>query len=229
MTPHNPQDAQAELRADLLTLAEGLAQALGTSEWTVDPRRVPDWHPCVELIRTEDGSRILIQQERLHHDRWWMHSSLPDNATYYDRHGLETGSITVTRAKTPTQVARDVQRRLLPALDAAVAEMSRRQHRHLTDVHEVTTIARQLKAVPLTTGRPPGADSRRNGEDTTRTLRWNQGPDASWSAPHAEIKISRSRFGGVHIECSHLNAAMAEAVLRALNASLPTTQAASAA
>ncbi|MFE2410814.1 hypothetical protein ACFXDE_20970 [Kitasatospora sp. NPDC059408] len=221
MTAHNPQDALAPLRAELLTLAEGLAQALGAAEWTVEPRRIPDWHPCVELVRTEDGARILIQQERLRQGRWWVHGVLPDANTYYYRHDLEAGDITVTRAKTPAQVAQDIQRRLLPTLDAAVAEMSTRQHRHLADVHEVTTVARRLKAVPLTIGQPPGEATRRNGEDNTRTLRWNQGPGTSWTSPHAEVKVSRARFSGIEITCSHLTPDMAEAVLLALVASLP--------
>ncbi|MFF2625306.1 hypothetical protein ACFVUN_05975 [Kitasatospora griseola] len=99
--------------------------------------------------------------------------------------------------------------------------MSRRQHQHLTDVHEVTTVARRLKAAPLTTGQPPSTASRRHGEDTTRTLRWNQGPGTSWASPHAVVNVHRARFGSVEITCSHLTPAMAEAVLRALNASLP--------
>ncbi|MCX4751466.1 hypothetical protein OG455_39210 [Kitasatospora sp. NBC_01287] len=210
-------------RAELLALAEGLAQGLGSDEWTVDPRRIPDWHPCVELVRTEDRARVLIQQERLRPDRWGVHGTLPDSSTYYYRHDLTGGNITVTRAKTPAQVARDVQRRLLPDLDAAVAEMSRRQHQHLTDVHEVTAVASRLKAVPLTTGQPPGEANRRNGEDTTRTLSWNQGPGTSWSSPHAVVKVQRSQFGGVEITCSHLTPDMAEAVLRALTTSLPAT------
>ncbi|MFD9687914.1 hypothetical protein ACFWXO_19395 [Kitasatospora sp. NPDC059088] len=216
-----PHDERVPLRAELLMLAEGLAQALGAAEWTVDPRRIPDWHPCVELVRTEDGAHILIQQERLRPGRWWVHGVLPDGGTYYYRHDIESGDITVTRAKTPAQVAQDVQRRLLPALDAAVAEMSARQHQHLTDVHEVTAVARRLKAVPLTTGQPPGEANGRNGEDTTRTLRWNQGPGTSWSSPHAVVKVGRARFGGVEIACSHLTPDMAEAVLLALAASLP--------
>ncbi|MFD4397833.1 hypothetical protein [Kitasatospora sp. NPDC058478] len=229
MTAHNPQDNLAPLRAELLTLAEGLAQALGPDEWTLEPRRIPDWHPAVELVRTEDGARILIQQERLRHGRWWVHGVLPDSSTYYYRYDIEAGDITVTRAKTPAQVAQDVQRRLLPTLDAAVAEMSARQHRHLTDVHEVTTVARRLKAVPLTTGQPPGEANRRNGEDTTRTLRWNQGPGTSWMSPHAVVKVSRARYGGVEITCSHLTPDMAEAVLLALAASLPAEKSAKAA
>ncbi|MFF4815060.1 hypothetical protein ACFY2K_10785 [Kitasatospora sp. NPDC001309] len=216
-----PRDELAPLRAELLTLGEGLAQALGATEWTVDPRRIPDWHPCVELVRTEDGARVLIQQERLRPGRWWVHGVLPDSSTYFYRYDIEAGDITVTRAKTPAQVAQDVQRRLLPALDAAVAEMSTRQHRHLTDVHEVTAVARRLKAVPLTTGQPPAEANRRNGEDTTRTLRWNQGSGTSWSSPHAVVKVSRARFGSVEIACSHLTPDMAEAVLLALVASLP--------
>ncbi|GAA1403177.1 hypothetical protein GCM10009639_47550 [Kitasatospora putterlickiae] len=215
------RDELAPLRAELLSLAEGLAQALGSAEWTVDPRRIPDWHPCAELVRTEDGARLLIQQERLRPGRWWVHGVLPDSGTYYYRHDIDAGEITVTRAKTGAQVARDVQRRLLPVLDAAVAEMSARQHRHLTDVHEVTTVARRLKRVPLTTGQAPGEAKRRNGEDNVRTLRWNQGPGTSWTSPHAEVKISRARFSGVEITCSHLTPDMAEAVLRALTASLP--------
>lgn len=226
MTPHNPQ---APLRAELLTLAEGLAQALGPDEWTVEPRRIPDWSPAVELVRTEDGARILIQQERLRPGRWWVHGVLPDSSTYYYRHDIESGDITVTRAKTPAQVAQDVQRRLLPVLDAAVAEMSARQHRHLTDVHEVTAVARRLKAVPLTTGQPPGEVDRRRGEDTTRTLRWNQGTGTDWHSPHADVTVSRSRYGGVEIKCSHLTPDMAEAVLRALTASLSTEKTATAA
>ncbi len=216
-----PRDELAPLRAELLALAEGLAQALGSAEWTVEPRRIPDWTPAVELVRTEDGARVLIQQERLRHGRWWVHGVLPDSGTYYYRYDLEAGDITVTRAKTPAQVAQDVQRRLLPTLDEAVAEMSARQHRHLTDVHEVTTVARRLKAVPLTTGQPSGEANRRNGEDTSRTLSWNQGPGTSWSSPHAVVKVSRARFGGVEIACSHLTPDMAEAVLRSLTASLP--------
>ncbi|MGW2539370.1 hypothetical protein ACWC5I_00480 [Kitasatospora sp. NPDC001574] len=221
-----PDHKLTALRAALLALAEGLAQALGSTEWTVDPRRIPDWHPCVEIVRTEDGARILIQQERLRPGRWWVHGVLPDSSTYYYRHDIEAGDITVTRAKTPADVARDVQRRLLPVLDAAVAEMSARQHRHLTDVHEVTTVARRLKAVPLTTGQPPGEANRRNGQDNTRTLRWNQGPGTSWTSPHAEVKVSRARFSGIEIACSHLTPDMAEAVLRALTTSLPAAEAA---
>ncbi|MFB8167303.1 hypothetical protein ACFC60_05025 [Kitasatospora purpeofusca] len=215
------RDNLAPLRAELLALAEGTVQALGPDEWTVDPRRIPDWHPCAELVRAEDGARILIQQERLRSGRWTLHGVLPDSTTYYYRHDIETGDITVTRAKTGAQVARDVQRRLLPVLDAAVAEMSARQHRHLTGVHEVDTIARRLKRVPLTTGRPPGEATRRNGQDNVRSLRWNQGAGTSWRSPHAEVKVSRAEFSGIEITCSHLTADMAEAVLRALTASLP--------
>ncbi|WP_043475187.1 hypothetical protein [Kitasatospora sp. MBT66] len=223
------RDELAPLRAELLALAEGLAQALGPDEWTVEPRRIVDWHPATELVRTEDGARILIQQERLRSGRWWVHGVLPDTSTYYYRHDIESGDITVTRAKTAAQVAQDVQRRLLPVLDAAVAEMSARQHRHLTDVHEVTTVARRLKAVPLTTGQPPGEANRRNGEDTTRTLRWNQGPGTSWTSPHADVKVSRAKFSGIEITCSHLTPDMAEAVLLALTASLPAAAPAQAA
>ncbi|MFJ6622311.1 hypothetical protein ACIQOW_32615 [Kitasatospora sp. NPDC091335] len=220
------RDELAPLRAELLSLAEELAQALDPTVWTVDPRRIPDWHPCVELLRTEDRARILIQQERLRPGRWWVHGVLPESSTYFYRYDIESGDITVTRAKTGAQVARDVQRRLLPVLDAAVAEMSARQHRHLTDVHEVDTIARRLKRVPLTTGRPPGEANRRNGEDNVRTLRWNQGTGTSWMSPHAEVKVSRARFSGIEITCSHLTPDMAEAVLRALTASLPAAEAA---
>ncbi|MFI1521637.1 hypothetical protein [Kitasatospora cineracea] len=209
------------LRAELLALAEGLAQALGPDEWTVDPRRIPDWSPAVELVRAEDQARILVQPERLRPDRFGLLGVLPASGTYYYRHDIDAGDITVTRAKTPAQVARDVQRRLLPVLDAAVAEMSARQHRHLTGVHEVTTIARRLKAVPLTTGQAPGEQAQRRGEDTTRTLQWNRGAGTSWRAPHAEIKVSRAEYSGVEITCSHLTPDMAEAVLRALVASLP--------
>ncbi|MFJ1755987.1 hypothetical protein [Kitasatospora sp. NPDC088134] len=223
------RDELAPLRAELLALAEGLAQALGPDEWTVEPRRIVDWHPAAELVRTEDGARILIQQERLRSGRWWVHGVLPDTSTYYYRHDIESGDITVTRAKTPAQIAQDVQRRLLPTLDAAVAEMSARQHRHLTDVHEVTTVARRLKAVPLTTGQPPGETNRRNGEDTTRTLRWNQGPGTSWTSPHADVKVSRAKFSGIEITCSHLTPDMAEAVLLALTASLAAAAPAQAA
>ncbi|WP_406087387.1 hypothetical protein [Kitasatospora purpeofusca] len=217
------RDNLAPLRAELLALAEGTAQALDPTVWTVDPRRIPDWHPCAELVRADDGARILIQQERLRSGRWTLHGVLPESTTYYYRHDIESGNITVTRAKTGAQVARDVQQRLLPFLDAAVAEMSARQHRHLTDVHEVDTIARRLKRVPLTTGRPPGEANRRNGEDNVRTLRWNQGTGTSWRSPRADIKVSRAEFSGIEITCSHLTADMAEAVLRALTASLPAT------
>ncbi|WP_031066980.1 hypothetical protein [Streptomyces sp. NRRL WC-3742] len=224
-----PDCKMTTLRTALLSLAEGLAQALGTDEWTVEPRRIPDWTPAVELIRTEDQARVLIQQHFRSHDRWRVHGVLPDASTYYYRNDIEAGDITVTGAKTPAQVAQDVQRRLLPVLNAAVAEMSRRQHQHLTDVHEVTTVARRLKALPLTTGQPPGEYNRRNGEDTTRTLRWNQGPGTSWTSPHAEVKVSRARFSGIEITCSHLTPDMAEAVLLALTASLPAAAPAKAA
>ncbi|WP_404870572.1 hypothetical protein ACI1MP_35800 [Kitasatospora griseola] len=212
------RDELAPLRAELLALAEGLAHALGADEWTVEPRRIPGRHPCVELVRAEDGACVLIQQERLRRDRWLVNVALPDG-TYYDRHGLDAGDITVTRAK----VAVDVQRLLLPTLNAAVAEMSRRQHQHLTDVHEVTAVARRLKTVPLTASQPSSTASRRHDEDTTRTLRWSQGPGTSWASPHAVVNVHRARFGSVEITCSHLTPAMAEAVLRALNASLPAT------
>ncbi|MFD0332246.1 hypothetical protein ACFQZC_38640 [Streptacidiphilus monticola] len=40
---------------------------------------------------------------------------LPDSLRY----GIETGRITVTRAKTPEEIATDIRRRLLPELDQA--------------------------------------------------------------------------------------------------------------
>ncbi|WP_282203705.1 hypothetical protein [Kitasatospora fiedleri] len=86
------RDNLAPLRAELLALAEGTVQALGPDEWTVDPRRIPDWHPCAELVRAEDGARILIQQERLRSGRWNLHGVLPDSTTYYYRHDIETGT-----------------------------------------------------------------------------------------------------------------------------------------
>jgi hypothetical protein len=118
-------------REEVIALVEGVAEAL-PGEWDLDPHSA-DWNWGGILRETATGA-VLNFSTSSYRDasKMTVRGVLPSDARGEQAHVLPYGqqapSINVSASKTPAQVARDVEQRLmpryLPLLERALAQVS---------------------------------------------------------------------------------------------------------
>ncbi|MFC1418674.1 hypothetical protein [Streptacidiphilus cavernicola] len=211
-----------QLRSELRELGRELPGLLA-GEWRADEAPIDEWNPRLYLHR-EDGVFLVIGQERLAAMRFNIHAALPQDGAYYYRFDIQSGTITVTRAKTAEQIAVDITRRLMPQLDAAMVVVVERQHEHLVKVAGVEDCVALLREVYGVEGGTANADDRRSGADRDRRMTWHEEPlegmvrfqrSATIGRPDAAIKISSYVATNVEVTFHNLPPHVARAVLAA--------------
>lgn len=197
----------------LPALARSLARHMGHG-WTAAPDR--DWPNTVWELRLHDGRRIGLQLDTGRLLAEGRLPDAPDDVTPYTS-SIDSGSIRMSAAKTPTQLAADITRRLMPTLDAAHAEWHNRVAVMREQEAQRTAAAEQLARVPGLSVPKRGRWLART--ETAYALSWKgparaKHPDAT---PSARVWVDAGTVGAhVRMELSGLTADQAESILRAL-------------
>ena len=192
--------------------ARAICAALGDG-WTLEGPDASDYDPRV-TFHGPAGEMVHMDNYGGSNGRWHLSGTLPQGLYNHKRYNDQTGDITVSASKTGAQIARDIERRLLPQYRATLNTARERFAAWQQDQRELTDITDRL-IVAL--GGHGEAREIRNGNTTEAAGHLAM----SYRSPfHGEMSVSYARDGGrtVRIKADYLTLAEAEAVCRILAA-----------
>ncbi len=203
---------------ELLDKARAVAGALGNG-WTVPA--TCEFHTWIVPIDGPGGEHVTMQCPRYQRgkERLSFDGSMPNGLSQFRAYKDSMLTITVAADRPVEAVAREIERRLLPAYREQLATARARKAQHDESVGKVREASEKLLAVGL-----PGLARLSNGAcasgyDGFGTLYLGKG-----SPFHGEVKVSLGGgFGGipesdpcVEVKVSYLTLAEAETILRVL-------------